>query len=267
MTASRLAGLLASLLFLPVPSAMADDESPWRLGVAVGYGERTNPLAMGGDIPIIADLDIAWFGKRFYFDNGDLGFTVADLDRVTISLVARVNSDRVFFAGANNSFIQFFDRNQAEVVPLRITVPDRPYAVEAGVELLTDGRWGRLQTSFHHDISNTHNGYDIDADYSVGRRFGRWYFEPSVGASYKSSELNNYYWGVDAGEANPILPASVVGDGINLRGSIRSGYYLSPRLAIVMSLQYERLNDEAVSSVIVVEDHVVGYFAGLAMRW
>ena len=58
------------LLLLP---ALAAAESPWRLGVAMGYGERSNPLINSDDLPIILDLDIAYFGKYFFFDNGDLG--------------------------------------------------------------------------------------------------------------------------------------------------------------------------------------------------
>ncbi len=52
-------------------------ERRWRLGAAFGYGERTNPLIQSEDIPVIVDLDIAWFGKRWFFDNGDIGFTHA----------------------------------------------------------------------------------------------------------------------------------------------------------------------------------------------
>src|SRR5689334_217793 len=38
------------------------DERRWRLGAAVGYGERTNPLIQSDDIPVLVDLDVAYFG-------------------------------------------------------------------------------------------------------------------------------------------------------------------------------------------------------------
>ena len=57
--------LAAAGLALLAMSLSAAAESPWRLGVAVGYGERSNPLVLSDDIPIVVDLDIAWFGKRF----------------------------------------------------------------------------------------------------------------------------------------------------------------------------------------------------------
>ena len=65
----------------PWPRRRPGSRSPsgsWRFGVALGYGERTNPLIQSDDIPIVVDLDIAWFGERWFFDNGDLGFSLVD---------------------------------------------------------------------------------------------------------------------------------------------------------------------------------------------
>jgi hypothetical protein len=128
------------LLLLP---AFAAAESPWRLGVAMGYGERSNPLLNSDDLPIILDLDIAYFGEHFFFDNGDVGLTFADNDV-----------------------------GQALETPAEIIVPDRDYAAEAGVEFLSDGRWGFVQVNAFHDISGTHDGYEFDVDYGIGFRAG-----------------------------------------------------------------------------------------------
>src|SRR5262245_56583960 len=76
----------------PAPGA---PEKSWRIGAAFGYGQRTNPVIQSDDIPVLVDLDIAWFGKRWFFDNGDVGFTLFEGAQSTTSLVARVNSDRV----------------------------------------------------------------------------------------------------------------------------------------------------------------------------
>lgn len=82
----------------PAESSAPDaGPSPWRLGLALGYGERSNPLIQSDDVPIVVDVDVAWFGERFFFDNGDFGYTLANTDLLTASIVARVNSDRLFF--------------------------------------------------------------------------------------------------------------------------------------------------------------------------
>jgi outer membrane protein len=98
---SLLALLLAAQPAIAQEAPEEEEESKWRLGAALGYGERSNPLVQSDDIPIVVDLDIAWFGERWFFDNGDLGVTFADNSALTASVVARINSDRVFFGNGS----------------------------------------------------------------------------------------------------------------------------------------------------------------------
>jgi outer membrane protein len=256
--------VLLALIATPAPAV---GESPWRLGVALGYGERSNPLAQSEDIPIVVDLDIAWFGERLFFDNGDLGLTFADNRLVTASVVGRVNSDRVFFGRTNTRFVNVSLTGQALSNTVELTIPDRSYAVEAGIELLAGGRWGHLQVTAHQDVSNTHDGYEIDLEYGSGLRYERWYIEPLLGISFKSRSLNNYYWGVRASEANEAMPAYDAGSGFNLRGGVRAGYHFSRNWAVSFAARYERLNDEAAASPIVVDRSVLGYFVGVGYRF
>lgn len=261
--------ILPFLLLIAVPTAMADtaSESRWRLGAAVGYGQRTNPLIQSDDIPIIVDLDIAWFGERLFFDNGDLGVTFADNDVVTASLVARVNSDRVFFGNTDTRFVSVDIAGMPLAEAFEFEVPDRDYAIELGVEALSDGDWGQLQFSVFHDVSDTHNGYEIYLDYRYGWRSQRWYLEPSVGASFKSAALNDYYWGVRDDEANPALPPYRVDSGFNTHARLMLGYQLSSRWALSLVAEYEQLNSEAAASPLVEDKSVFGYFAGLSVRF
>jgi len=252
------------LLLLP---ALAGAESPWRLGYALGYGERSNPLVFSDDLPIVLDLDIAYFGEHFFFDNGDLGLTFANNDLVTASAMARVRSDRVFFSRTEIRFVDVGLAGDPLAETTEVVVPDRNYAVEAGIELLSDGRWGYLQANAFHDVSNTHNGYEIDVDYGIGFRVGLWYFQPSVGASYKSAELNDYYWGVRPEESSAALPAYQAGAGVNTRARLRATYNFSRHLMLTLSAEYERINDEAADSPIVTDSGVFGYFAGLGYRF
>src|SRR5690606_20674704 len=181
-------------------AAPETDVSAWRLGLAFGYGERSNPLIQSDDVPILVDVDIAWFGERFFFDNGDLGFTFADGELATLSVVARFDSDRVFFSRTDTRFFRLVsvtDEPPTYVptsagVPgaVALEVPDRDTAVELGLELLADGLWGMLQLTAHHDVSGTHDGHEVFLDYGYGWRHQRWYLEPSAGIAWKSAEMN-----------------------------------------------------------------------------
>lgn len=250
----------------PAPGETAT-ESRWRLGAALGYGVRTNPLVQSDDIPIVLDLDIAWFGDRWFFDNGDLGLTFADNDYLTASLVARLNSDRVFFGKTDTRFVSVDLAGMPLAEAIEFEVPDRDYAVELGIEVLTDGAWGRLQVSAFHDVSSTHEGYEVFFDYSYGWRQQRWYLEPSIGASYKSEALNNYYWGVGEDEAGLVVAPYEAGAGTNVHARLMLGYQLSRHWSLSLVAEYERINDEAATSPIVEDRNVLGYFAGVAFRF
>jgi len=251
----------------PRPQQAERPESRWQFGAAFGYGLRTNPLVQSDDIPIIVDIDISWFGDHFFFDNGDLGLTFVDNEYVTTSLVGRINSDRVFFGRTNTKFVSVGLSGEALSTTVQLSVPDRDYAGELGFEVLADGRWGGLQLTAFHDVSATHEGFELEFDYGYGWRSQRFYLEPSFGLSFKSEELNNYYWGIGAEEASEALPEYTAGSGVNAFARLQFSYQISRNWMFTFVGEVERLNDEAAGSPIVEEQNVFGYFAGFGYRF
>ena len=268
------------------PHALPEERS-WRFGVGLGYGERSNPLIQSDDIPVVVDLDIAWFGERWFFDNFDLGFALFDHARFTTNIVARVNSDRAFFGKTNTRYVNFALTSRGDTVPLppptgatdtpttgptvtpalELKVPKRDYAVEVGLEMLLDGEWGQSTLRAFHDVSGTHRGYEISADYSYRFTRGRFSIAPSVGVAYKSNKLSDYYWGVHADEVAPTLFGYEADAGIGWEAGLRTSYYLTKRLRLAMSANYERLQNSVADSPIVKRPYVLGYFAGLAWQF
>jgi outer membrane protein len=248
-------------------TAAAPKPSRWRLGVAFGYGLRSNPLVQSDDIPIVVDIDVAWFGDRFFFDNGDIGLTVIDNSRLTADVVARVNSDRVFFGKTNTKFVSIGASGEPLSMAVNVTVPDRDYALEIGFEVLANGDWGRLQLAAYHDVSGTHDGYEIDFDYGFGWRDQRWYLEPSFGLTYKSDALNDYFWGVRAIESNEALPAYTAKSGINAHARLLFSYQIDRNWVFTLAGEFERLNDDAAASPLVADANVLGYFIGFGYRF
>jgi len=244
-----------------------ESESRWRLGAAVGYGQRSNPLIQSDDVPSYVDVDIAWFGERWFFDNGDLGITFADNAALTANLVARFNSDRVFFGLTDTRFVTLDAVGEPLDQAVGFKPPDRDYALELGLEILTDGAWGAFQVTAFHDISSKHQGYELYADYSYGWRDQRFYIEPSFGARYKSADLNDYYWGITEDEAGIVVLPYEAGAGVNWHVRLMTSYQLSRHWALSFVAEYERLNDEIGASPIVEDHSVLGYFAGASWRF
>jgi outer membrane protein len=248
------------------PESGPETTSPWRLGVALGYGQRTNPLKYSDNITVIVDLDVAWFGEHWFFDNGDVGYTLSENEYFTLNLVGRINSDRVFFAKTNTQFISI-SNSVGETVEVEAEIPDRDYAVEAGFELLADGDWGFLQAGAFQDVSRTHKGSEVYAEYSHTFRRQRWFYEPSVGLSWKSQKLNNYYWGVTPEEATEAFPSYAADSGVNFFARFQLSYQLTRNWASVFVVEYERLNHETAHSPLVDENSVYGAFAGLKYNY
>jgi outer membrane protein len=255
------------------------EERNWRLGIALGFGERSNPLIQSDDIPVIVDVDIAWFGKRWFFDNGDLGFSLIENDRFTTNLVARVNSDRAFFSKTNTRYVTFRAVSGGFATPalngdtgaplapeeaLPLKPPKRDYAIEAGFETLIDGEWGAAALRAFHDVSGTHDGYEISANYSFRHTRGRFSVSPSVGVTWKDDALSNYYWGVRPDEASWVLAPYRAKAGLSWEAGVRTTYYLTKHTRLALAANYERLQHSVEESPIVAEPYVVGYFAGVA---
>ncbi len=258
------------------PPVVLPPERNWRFGLAAGYGSRTNPLIQSDDIPVIVDVDLAWFGKRWFFDNGDVGFSVIDNDHFTTNLIARVNSDRAFFSRTNTKYVTFmqlsgnvqapaFDITGSPLVtPEPLKPPKRDYAIEAGIETLLDGDWGAATLRAFHDVSGTHDGYEISVAYDYRITRGRFSFSPSLGIAWKDTAMSTYYWGVHPGESSNVLQSYEARGGISWEAGVRGSYYLSEHFRVALSANYERLQHSVANSPIVEDPYVLGYFAGVA---
>jgi outer membrane protein len=247
------------------------EERRWRLGAAFGYGQRSNPLIQSDDIPVVIDVDIAWFGDRWFFDNGDLGLELFDNAVATTNLVARVNSDRTFFSKTNTRLVSFSlmaGGATAELdSPQPLKPPDRDYAIELGFETLFDGEWGQATLRAYHDVSGTHDGFEVSADYSYRFSRGRFALAPTVGLTWKSAALSDYYWGVHDDEVSLALQGYEADGGLGWEAGLRSSYYISKSLRLAVSVNYERLQHSVAMSPLVEKDYVFGYFAGLGWQF
>ena len=269
-------------------TAHAQDRN-WQLGVSLGYGNRTNPLIESDDLTLVAVVDLSWYGERFFFDNGDLGFTFIDNHRFTLNAVARVNTERLFFENANSLLVSFTNASGASGGPVQdgvdvdgtdgnddttddgtsqqpnqsFSIPDRDYALEAGLEWLTDGRWGFAQASLLQDISDKHQGFEANLALGRSGHWRRFTWTVSAGVSYRSGQLNDYYYGILPQEAQGDFAAYEAEGGINLHASALLRYYVSKSVSLGLVVEYETLSDAIADSPFVTEDHITTAYAGV----
>ena len=82
---------------------------------------------------------------------------------------------------------------------------------------------------------------------------------PTVGVSYKSAQLNDYYWGVQCGRGQPRIARIPRGRTVSdSKVDCVANYHLSRNLRIAVSVNYEELTDDVAASPLADDDYVIG---------
>ena len=230
--------------------------SPWRVGLAAGLGERSNPLINSDDVPIYGMVQLSYFGERFFFDNGDLGWHLAGGRNWNLNAIAGVGGERSFFDHLNEGSIGFspiFDgapgappaegepppedngqepplQDEFEQEEVKVEAPDRDFTVDGGLELLYYLGDSELQLQVLTDISDRHNGQEVWLSWAIPQASGRWQWVPSFGVNWKSGRAADYYYGVQKSEAQPGLPAHRVDAATNWFARLTASYSLDDHL-------------------------------------
>jgi outer membrane protein len=291
------------------PAAMAQDdadERSWNLGLALGHGQRDNPLVSGKHIDIHAVIDFSWYGERFFFDNGDFGYALAETKGWGFNLIATFNNERHFFnyltgrtfglesvldsrftlngsgpalPGVENE-PPYSDKEQfygdgsgpsghesPEYVNRHTELPDRDFALNSGLELLYISRFGDLQAQLLQDVTSTHNGQEAWLSWSKPWFTQTSEFTLTLGAEWKSHDLVGYYYGVTAEEAFIGRPEYHGSSGTNTFIRFAARHRLGRNWNLVGMLEREFLSSAIRNSPIVDQDAVDTFFAGLYYRF
>jgi outer membrane protein len=242
----------------------------WEIGASLGVGKRSNPVEGKADIPLVVVPHISWYGKRFFLENLEVGYTLHDGEANTFNLIAAPGYDRVFFYrnDLQNIFVAgvpFGTTDTAYGAPIppsgrEFEVKDRHTTYLAGPEWTF--QYGRVtgQVNALREFTGRHHGTEVRAALAASLfespRMGS--LVAGAGLTWKSSEVVHYYYGVDG----LYEPRSAMNPFVKLRYSLR----LSDRWSINALAHYERLGSAISRSPIIVDDHVSTVFAGVVFR-
>jgi outer membrane protein len=273
-----LGSLLASMAFA-APSQTAPTEADcqqasdncaaigrWNFSVALGAGVRTNPVIHSQDIPLVVIPQVSYYGKRVFLNNLDLGFTLAEGNSSSISLIASPGYDRVFFyrSDLQNIFVSGFSGSGYNATVVRsdaqgaVAFPPKSRRITylAGPEWTFKFEGVTGQVDLLHEITAQDHGNEIRAALGIPLiergRIGS--LGVNVGITWKSAAIVNYYYGspnlYEAGSAlNPFI-------------KFKFSRPLSGKWRLDALVQYERLGRAIANSPIVTEDQVVTAFIG-----
>jgi MipA family protein len=297
--------LFLALLNFCIQSAVyaQDGERNWDLGLAVGAGERSNPLINGEDIDINAVVDFTWTGKKFFFDNGDFGYTFRERQSYSLSVVATFNNERNYYnyltgqklgldsiirsdftlyspkfksSGEETSGprIQLTEENKntnptlpdeftTDFLNRNTALPDRDFAVNSGFEFLYISPLGDIQAQVLSDVSSTHNGQEAWLSWSHPWYTAQSELNLTFGFEWKSANLVNYYYGVRPEESFPGRDAYAAGSGTNSFIRLAARHSFSAHWNLVAMVEREFLSSAIYQSSIVSDHAVDTFFTGL----
>jgi len=245
------------------PSADCIPVGDLQLSLSFGYGTRTNPVVGRDDIPLFVIPYVSYYGKRFFLESLEPGFTVYESDAHTFNLIATPGFDRVFFskhdlqnvvvpfAAAPPSFVA-----QVEDQTIAVGHPHTTYL--AGPEWLF--RRGNVigQVSALYEVTGRHKGYEARAAVSAPLIQSKQSLAINAGLTWKSAATVDYYYGVpDVYRANDALSPFV---------KLSYALPLSERWTLTAFVHYEYLDDTIVDSPIVTDREVVTAFAGFNFK-
>ncbi|OEZ00877.1 MULTISPECIES: MipA/OmpV family protein [Stenotrophomonas] len=233
-----LVGLLASGSVL----AQAAPGAKPRSSVGLAVVAQKSPYA-GYDTDVLPVPVINWEGERFHFRGGSLGYTLISTGQTEVSLLA-------------SPYFMRFKRNDSDDPQMR-QLSNRSMSAMAGVAVRHTAPWGVLQGNVQAEVSGHGGGFAADAKYTYPIPTGRVVLVPGVGAQYASSDLNDYYFGVSAVEAQRSgLAAYSAGSGVAPYMDFSAVMPLGPRWTATASLRRTLLSSAVKDSPMTVGSHM-----------
>lgn len=270
---------LATLITLPCAAQSTDCKGPsddcavvgkWNLSVELGAGVRTNPLVNGKNIPLIIIPHVSYYGERFFLNDLNVGYTLAENDTVSVSLVATPDYDRMYFyrTDPQNFFITSIPVTGSQVsyttdasAPNAAKVPPRTrrITVLAGPEM--NIRYGAVsgQLDVLREVTGHDHGDEVRAAVGVPLIRGKGALTADIGFTWQSAAIVNYYYG----ETGIYGGASALDPFLKLRYTRP----LSRKWRFDAFAEYERLGNAIANSPIVSEHGVATVFMGALYTW
>jgi outer membrane protein len=231
----------------------------WRVGANVVGG--SNPF-LGEDNGAIVVPMVAYKGERFYanlgnpgpsFFNGStnfggLGYSVVKADDFNIDLVGRIRAMGLY--PEDNDKLKGVD--------------DRKPGFDLGVTARWQSALGELNAQLLADVSDRSKGREVILSYALPLTLGQLLVRPEVGVSWQDSDLNDYYFGVDANEATVRRAVYTVESTVTPFAGIEFEYAFDQKINLIAGAGVSRFDDEVRDSPIVDERYFAGGYLGLS---
>ena len=121
-----------------------------------------------------------------------------------------------------------------------VGMTERGPGADFGVSYQRSGPWGAVYTEYLHDISGASVGNELRLGYNYEWKNGRWRLRPHLMLAARDARLNDYYYGVQPGEATATRPAYQPGSGVNGQVGLYGAYSLTERWRLLAGVDATR---------------------------
>lgn len=256
----------------------------WDIGLALGYGSRSNPLKDYEDIPIYLAPTFAYYGDSWYFDNGNIGYTLAESEKYTLNLTTSFSTDSAFFHRWDPSNIFLTSSNKFEAnsfstktmpslmdeeptLPVIDELESRNFTYLGGIEAYFYTQVGVINLSLTHDLLDVHQGTEATLKWLYNLAIEDWKFELALVLDWKSEEVVDYYYGVRPSENAYWSEAYEAKSALNTGLELTTHYVLAEHWQLLFLARYTQIADEIVASPLLNEDYTSTFFVGTAYRF
>lgn len=229
----------------PDDSTDAATASRWRLGLGVAVFDN-GYVGRGSQVLPLPIVDYA--GDRFFIHGILGGVHLLKSDGFVV--------DAIVTPGFNN--IDRSDFSRADLARRGINRSDlqnRDVSVDAGFAATWTGGLGQLKAVAKTDISGHSEGPEYSLDYGYPLQWGGFKITPSVGATFLSAKVADYYYGIHSAEVRRGVPdykpgGSLIPDvGVNV---IRP---IGAKWALMINVKYNALPDKISNSPLIDGSH------------
>lgn len=291
-----LAGLLSAFWVVPGYACESDEAGcvevgTWDISLGIGAGVRTNPVEDGDDIPLVLIPQVNYNGERFFIQNLDMGIYLWESESQQLNVLLTPSYDQVYFDRWNPS--NFFTDSNALVssgvdkngngdylgpdvteidggtelvspgfkeVSTR-SLRNRRTAGFAGIEYQFSLESVDVQLQYLSEFTGLHQGQEARLSLAKHWGSGRHHVITSLGAVWQSSEVVNYYYGLNTAEADERGPYAADA-AVSALVRLDWNYELTERWDLRLLASYRHLPDEISASPLINDNKVITVFVG-----
>lgn len=145
-----------------------------------------------------------------------------------------------------------FEGTPVEDIPASLAgMARREPGIDAGIGGSWGGSWGIAYAELLQDVSTASEGSELRLGYKYPWRRGRVLVRPYITLALRSSELNDYYYGVRPEERAPGRPAYEAQSGAAAELGVLATYQLEGRWRLLAGAALARMPDTAAGSPVV----------------